>query len=69
MADISFPAHGRISSLHSLAAAVLLGLSTGLALAEGDSGGFYAYQTMQQVQTGSYGTQIDQNGEQRFLGR
>jgi hypothetical protein len=44
--------------------AILLGFGTGLALAEGDSGGAYAYRTQQQVQHHDYSVQFDQNGEQ-----
>ena len=50
--------------------AVLLGFGTGLALAEGGGdGNLYVSKTMQQVQSGSYAAQIDQNGQERFLGR
>ncbi len=52
-----------------IATAVLLGLGTGLALAEGDSGGYYAYRSMRQVQTGNTALQIDQNGTERYIGR
>ena len=49
--------------------AILFGLSTSLALAQGGDNGLYVLKTMQQVQNGSYATQISQNGEERFLGR
>ena len=50
--------------------AVLLGFVTGMALAEGGGDdNLYVFRTMQQVQSGSYATQIDQNGQERFLGR
>ena len=52
-----------------IATAILLGLGSSLALAEGDSGGLYAHKTMQQVQSGSYSPQIDLNGAERFIGR
>ena len=69
MTDTSSSTRGRIGSLRYVAAAVLLGLSAGVAVAQGDSGGLYTYKTMQQVQSGNYATQINQNGEERFLGR
>ena len=50
-----------------LATVILFGLGTGLALA-GDNN-LYAYKTMLQVQRGNYGTQIDQNGGEHFVGR
>ena len=50
-----------------LATVILFGLGTGLALA-GDNN-LYAYKTMLQVQSGSYGTQIDQNGGEHVRGR
>ena len=50
-----------------LATVILFGLGTGLALA-GDNN-LYAYKTMLQVQRGGHGTQFDQNGEERFIGR
>ena len=52
-----------------IATVILFGLGTGLALAEGDSGGLYALKTMRQVQSGGYSSQIGQNAEERFLGR
>ena len=52
-----------------IATAILLGLGSGLALAEGDSGGLYAHKTLRQVQSRSYAPQIDQNGAERYLGR
>ena len=67
MANTSFPAHGRIGSLRYLAAAVLFGLSTGLALAEESN--LAVHKSVLQVQSGNYATQINQNGEERFLGR
>ncbi len=67
MTHISVSAHGRIGSLRYLAAAVLFGLSTGLALAEESN--LAVHKSMLQVQSGSYATQINQNGEERFLGR
>ena len=50
--------------------AVLLGFGTGMALAEGggDSNTWIG-KSMQQVQRGGHGTQFDQNGQERFLGR
>ena len=50
--------------------AVLLGFGTGMALAEGggDSNTWIG-NSMRQVRSGSYATQIDQNGPERFLGR
>ncbi len=50
-----------------LATVILFGLGTGLSLA-GDNN-LYAYKTMLQVQSGSYGTQIDQNGGEHVRGR
>lgn len=44
--------------------AILLALTSGFAVAEGDSGGLYIYETMQQVQSGNYAAQFGQNGEQ-----
>ena len=53
-----------------IATTILLCLGTGMALAEGGSdGNLYVSKTMQQVQSGSYAAQIDQNGQERFLGR
>ncbi len=52
-----------------IAAAVLFGLATGLAVADGDGGGLYVFETMRQVQSGNYATQFQQNGEERFLDR
>jgi hypothetical protein len=52
-----------------IATVILFGLGSGMALAEGDSGGLYAFKTMRQVQTGSTAVRITQNGEERFLGR
>ena len=53
-----------------IATTILLCLGTGMALAEGGGdGNLYVSKTMQQVRSGSYGTQIDQNGQERFLGR
>jgi hypothetical protein len=48
--------------------AILLGFGTGLAPAEGDSGGLYAFKTMRQVQSGNTAVHINQNGE-ALLGR
>ena len=67
MTHISVSAHGRIASLRYVAAAVLFGLSTGLSSAEESN--LYAHKTLLQVQSGNYATQINQNGEERFLGR
>ena len=52
-----------------IATVILFGLSTGLALAQGGDNGLYVLKTMQQVQSGSYATQISQNGEERFVRR
>ena len=53
-----------------IATVILFGLGTGLALAEGGGdSNLYVSKTMQQVRSGSYTTQIDQNGQERFLGR
>jgi hypothetical protein len=44
--------------------AILFGFGTGLALAEGGGdSNLYAFQTMQQVQSGNYSIQLHQNGE------
>ena len=67
MTHISFSALGRIASLRYVAAVVLFGLSTGLALAEESN--LAVHKSMLQVQSGNYATQINQNGEERFLGR
>ena len=67
MTHISVLAHGRIASLRYVAAAVLFGLSTGLALAEESN--LYAHKTLLQVQSGNYAAQVTQNGDERFLGR
>ena len=50
--------------------AVLLGFGTGMALAEGggDSNTWIG-NSMRQVQRGGHGTQFDQSGPERFLGR
>ena len=70
MTYISFSALGRIASLRYVAAALLFGLSTGLALAEGGGDSNLAvHKSVLQVQSGNYATQINQNGEERFLGR
>lgn len=69
MTNTSFFARGRIGSLRTVAAAILFGLGTGLALAQGDSGGLYSYRTMQQVQSHNYTTHYDQNGDEQFPGR
>ena len=66
MTDTSFSTRGRIGSLRYVATAVLLGLSAGVALAQGDSGGLYTYKTMQQVQSGNYAAHFDQNGDEQF---
>jgi hypothetical protein len=52
-----------------IATTILLCLGSGMALAEGDSGGLYAFKTMRQVQSGNTAVRITQNGEERFLGR
>ncbi len=67
MTHISVSALGRIATLRYLAAVVLFGLSTGLALAEESN--LAVHKSMLQVQSGNYATQINQNGEERFLGR
>ncbi len=53
-----------------IATVILFGLGSGLALAEGggDSNTWIG-KSMQQVQRGGYGTQFDQNGQERFIGR
>jgi hypothetical protein len=53
-----------------IATVILFGLGTGLALAEGggDSNTWIG-KSMQQVQRGGHGTQFDQNGQERFIGR
>lgn len=51
-----------------IATVILFGLGTGLAMAQGDSGGLYAFKTMRQVQTGHAAVSISQNGEERFPG-
>ena len=66
MTSTSFSTLGRIVSLRTVAAAILFGLGTGLALAQGDSGGLYTFKTMQQVQSHNYSTHYDQNGEEQF---
>jgi hypothetical protein len=52
-----------------IATAILFGLGNGMALAEGDSGGLYAFKTMRQVQSGNTAVRITQNGEESLLGR
>ncbi len=53
-----------------IATVILFGLGTGLALAEGggDSNTWIG-NSMRQVQRGGHGTQFDQNGQERFIGR
>ena len=67
MTHTSVSALGRIASLRYLAAVVLFGLGTGLTLAEESN--LAVHKSMLQVQSGNYATQINQNGEERFLGR
>ena len=52
-----------------IATVILFGLGTGLALAEGGDSNTWIGNSMRQVQRGGYGTQFDQNGQERFLGR
>ena len=52
-----------------IATTILLCLGSGMALAEGDSGGLYAFKTMRQVQSGDAAAHITQNGEESLLGR
>ena len=52
-----------------IATVILFGLGSGMALAEGDSGGLYAFKTMRQVQSGNTAVRITQNGEESLLGR
>ena len=50
--------------------AVLLAFGTGLALAEGGGeSNTWIGNSMRQVQRGGYGTQFDQSGPERFIGR
>ncbi len=53
-----------------IATMILFGLGTGLALAQGGGdSNTWVHKSMLQVRSGNYTTQIDQNGQERFLRR
>ena len=52
-----------------IAAVILFGLGTGLALAKSGDNWLDILESVQQVRTGTYVTQTGQNGEERFIRR